>query len=63
MADLDAASTPAAARAAFRAGQVRPTCGVAQGYAQANLMILPKEQAFDSYCLRNAIPSPAPCWK
>ena len=47
MADLDAASTPAAARAAFRAGQVRPTCGVAQGYAQANLMILPKEQAFD----------------
>ena len=58
MADLDAASTPAAARAAFRAGQVRPTCGVAQGYAQANLMILPKEQAFDFLLFAQRNPKP-----
>ena len=60
MADLDAASTPAAARAAFRAGQVRPTCGVAQGYAQANLMILPKEQAFDFLLFAQRNPKPCP---
>ena len=59
-ADLDAASTPAAARAAFRAGQVRPTCGVAQGYAQANLMILPKEQAFDFLLFAQRNPKPCP---
>lgn len=41
--ELGAASTPEQARAAFRDGLVRPTCGIAQGYAQANLMILPKE--------------------
>ena len=39
--ELGAASTPEQARAAFRDGLVRPTCGIAQGYAQANLMILP----------------------
>lgn len=60
MADLDAAATPAAARAAFRAGQVRPTCGVAQGYAQANLMILPKEQAFDFLLFAQRNPKPCP---
>ena len=51
MADLDAASTPAAARAAFRAGQ---------GYAQANLMILPKEQAFDFLLFAQRNPKPCP---
>ena len=44
---LNAQSTPEEARVAFRGGLVRPTCGIAQGYAQANLMILPKSQAFD----------------
>lgn len=60
MADLDAASTPVAARAAFRAGQVRPTCGIARGYAQANLMILPKEQAFDFLLFAQRNPKPCP---
>lgn len=58
--ELGAASTPEQARAAFRDGLVRPTCGIAQGYAQANLMILPKEQAFDFllFAQRNHKPCP-----
>lgn len=61
--ELGAASTPEQARAAFRDGLVRPTCGIAQGYAQANLMILPKEQAFDFCCSRSAITNLVRCWK
>lgn len=58
--ELGAASTPEQARAAFRDGLVRPTCGIAQGYAQANLMILPKEKAFDFllFAQRNTKPCP-----
>ncbi|MBD4400484.1 DUF1445 domain-containing protein, partial [Xanthomonas citri pv. citri] len=35
---LDGATTPAQARERFRAGLVRPTSGIADGYAQANLV-------------------------
>lgn len=52
--------TPGQARAAFRDGLVRPTCGIAQGYAQANLMILPKEQAFDFLLFAQRNPKPCP---
>lgn len=58
--ELGAASTPERARAAFRDGLVRPTCGIAQGYAQANLMILPKEQAFDFLLFAQRNPKPCP---
>lgn len=58
--ELGAASTPEQARAAFRDGLVRPTCGIAQGYAQANLMILPKEKAFDFLLFAQRNPKPCP---
>ena len=58
--ELGAASTPEQARAAFRDGLVRLTCGIAQGYAQANLMILPKEQAFDFLLFAQRNPKPCP---
>lgn len=58
--DLDADSTPEAARLAFRGGLARPTCGIAKGYAQANLMILPKELAFDFLLFAQRNPKPCP---
>lgn len=60
VADLTAESTPQEARAAFRDGYVRPTCGIAQGYAQANLMILPKSLAFDFLLFAQRNPKPCP---
>ena len=44
---LNGATGPAEARKRFRAGLVRPTAGIADGYAQANLMIVPQDLAFD----------------
>ena len=35
---LDANTTPQEAREAFRHGVVRPTCGIARGFAQANMI-------------------------
>jgi len=52
---------PGETRALIRRGElVRPTCGLAPGYAQANLVILPKEMAFDFFlfCQRNPRPCP-----
>lgn len=57
---LCAASSPAQARAAFREGTVRPTCGIARGYAQANLMILPKALAYDFLLFAQRNPKPCP---
>ena len=39
---------------------IRPTCGLAPGYTQANLVVLPKEYAFDFllFCQRNPKPCP-----
>jgi uncharacterized protein YcsI (UPF0317 family) len=53
--------SPAAARAMMRAGAwTGPTAGLAAGYAQANLAILPRELAYDFlvFCVRNPKPCP-----
>ena len=53
--------TPAELRAECRAGRwTRPTAGLALGYVQANLMVLPREAAFDFllFCQRNPKPCP-----
>ena len=52
---------PRALRTLIRRGElVRPTAGMAPGYAQANLVILPADQAFDFllFCQRNPKPCP-----
>jgi uncharacterized protein YcsI (UPF0317 family) len=47
--------TPAQARAGFRAGEARPTTGLAAGFAQANLIAVPEDWAYDVllFCQRN----------
>ena len=41
-------TTGAAVRAACRDGSwTQPTCGLADGFAQSNLVVLPKALAFD----------------
>jgi len=53
--------TPAQVRAACRAGTLdRPTSGLAAGFVQANLMVVPREAAFDFllFCQRNPKPCP-----
>ena len=48
-------------RAQARSGQLDgPTCGLAPGYLQANLVIVPEDLAFDflSFCKRNPKPCP-----
>lgn len=52
--------TPQEVRALMRRGElVRPTSGLVPGYAQANLVMLPQDLAFDFlvFCQRN----PGPC--
>ena len=39
--------TPMEARALFREGLRRPTAGFSDGWAQANLLIVPQDLAFD----------------
>lgn len=55
-----AALLPAEARALFRAGLVTPTSGWSAGYAQANLIIVPKAQAFDVLLFAQRNPKPCP---
>jgi len=53
--------TPRALRAEIRAGRwTGPTAGLAPGYAQANLVVLPKIYAYDFllFCSRNPKPCP-----
>src|SRR6266542_4426657 len=55
-------SAPADLRAEIRAGRFRATtAGLAPGYAQANLIVLPREWAneFRDFCFRNPRPIPA----
>ena len=40
-----------------------PTAGMSGGYAQANLVIIPKKYAYDFYSLLREIPDPARFWK
>ena len=56
----NAAMSPADARALFRDGLVVPTTGYSDGYAQANLMVLPKEDAFDFLLFAQRNPKPCP---
>jgi len=56
-----AAPSPPALRARFRQGlDVRPTAGLAPGFVQANLVVLPRGAAFDFllFCQRNPRPCP-----
>lgn len=52
--------SPAEARALFRAGLVRPTSGFSAGYAQANLIIVPRSHAFDLLLFAQRNPKPMP---
>src|SRR5258708_39691925 len=61
MSRIDAQSTAAEVRAACRAGTfTTSTSGLALGFVQANLVVLPKEYAFDFllFCQRNPKPCP-----
>jgi uncharacterized protein YcsI (UPF0317 family) len=58
---LRAVHTAAADRARIRAGEhTGPTSGCAPGFAQANLVILPADEALDflRFCVRNPKPCP-----
>jgi uncharacterized protein YcsI (UPF0317 family) len=53
--------TPADVRQRARAGELAgPTCGLAAGYLQANLVVVPQSLAFDFllFCQRNPKPCP-----
>ena len=53
--------TPAQVRALIRSGEITvPTSGMCPGYAQANLVVLPKDLAYDFllFCLLYTSPSP-----
>ena len=57
----DLSMTPAQVRALCRSGGFSgPTSGFAKGYVQANMMIVPREHAFDFllFCQRNPKPCP-----
>ncbi len=61
MADTAMQRSPAQVRQACRQGEwTGPTSGMAGGYAQANLVILPRAEAFDFllFCQRNPKPCP-----
>jgi len=52
---------PREARQQIREGKLlKPTCGLAPGFTQANLVVLPREYAFDFllFCQRNPKPCP-----
>ena len=58
---LGAADTAAVDRARIRAGDhTGPTSGLAPGFAQANLVVLPADEALDflRFCVRNPKPCP-----
>lgn len=55
-----AAMLPGEARELIRAGQVLPTAGISAGYAQANLMIVPQELAFDVLLFAQRNPKSCP---
>jgi uncharacterized protein YcsI (UPF0317 family) len=55
-----AATLPAAAREAFRNGLVEPTSGWSRGYAQANLLAIPRKEAFDLILFAQRNPKACP---
>ena len=54
------AVSPAEARGAFRSGLAVPTAGWSRGFAQANLIIVPKDLAFDMLLFAQRNPKPCP---
>ncbi|EKA61495.1 hypothetical protein B277_07256 [Janibacter hoylei PVAS-1] len=61
MADLDPATLiPEEARARFRAGLSVPTSGWSAGWTQANLIAVPREQAYDVLLFAQRNPKPCP---
>ncbi|MCZ2805280.1 putative hydro-lyase [Modestobacter sp. VKM Ac-2983] len=54
------AAGPAAARAAFRAGLAVPSSGRAPGHTQANLVVLPRDWAWDMLLFGQRNPQPVP---
>jgi uncharacterized protein YcsI (UPF0317 family) len=61
MATTTVPGSPAEVRAAIRAGEwTAPTAGLAPGFTQANLVVLPEADAFAflRFCLRNPKPCP-----
>jgi uncharacterized protein YcsI (UPF0317 family) len=53
--------TPAELRTRFRRGDLaRPTAGMAPGFVQANLVVLPRESAFDFLLFTQRNPKPCP---
>ena len=52
--------SPAAARERFRAGVRTPTADLAPGYAQANLVVLPADLAFEFMLFAQRNPKPCP---
>ena len=52
--------SPAEARDRFRAGRRTPTAGWAPGYAQANLVVLPRDFALDFMLFAQRNPKPCP---
>ena len=55
-----AALTPAEARLRFRDGLVTPTAGWSRGFAQANLLALPRDLAYDFLLFTQRNPKPCP---
>lgn len=51
---------PASARALFRDGLVTTTAGWSRGWTQANLMTLPREEAYDFLLFAQRNPKPCP---
>jgi uncharacterized protein YcsI (UPF0317 family) len=59
--DLDVAALgPAEARLRFRDGLVTPTAGWSRGFAQANLLALPRDLAYDFLLFTQRNPKPCP---
>lgn len=57
---LDESTPPRVARGVFRDGGVSPTCGVSKGFAQSNMIALPREYAFDFLLFAQRNPKPCP---
>ncbi|MCW2584268.1 MAG: uncharacterized protein JWQ53_3058 [Klenkia sp.] len=57
---MTATSTPAGARAAFRGGLAVPSSGWAPGSTQANLVVLPRDWAWDLLLFAQRNPRPVP---
>jgi uncharacterized protein YcsI (UPF0317 family) len=53
-------TSPAEVRAACRAGSDLPTSGLAPGYTQANLVVLPRDWAYDMLLFAQRNPQPVP---